>query len=617
MFGGATQGKFVWGRYTMHVKSQIEVPGSSLSPFWPLLAQRIPMRDGVTLHAAIFLPSGMREKCPVVMQMTPYGIDAFVPLGRRFASAGLALALVDCRGRGSSDGEFEMFETDCTDTIDAIDWLSKQDWCDGQVSMHGGSYSGVNQWIAAKSMHPALKGIAPWGASYPGIDVPPGGVPFVGHLGWYVLTAGRDTQWQMSADSEFWLQQLAEAYRTNTNVADLAKQLGVTRSTFETVLRDPFYAMRAMTFLPTEEEMRAIDIPILSSTGHYDSTHAGTVYHYLEHQRLGTPEALEKHHLVLSPWHHAGMDGTRTVGGLQFGPAGQVDMGAVRIQWYRWIFGLGEKPDFLSHRVMFYMGGAEEWRGADSLEAVTGAVRKWYLSSGPEGAQDIFHSGTLGLDPQEGPADYFVADPFDDTIINVELTRRPLERPVKQDTAILYADPVRGMHLQIAGEDPTDQAFAYNLNGQGVIYHSAPFDNDFEIAGIPQLDMWLTLSTPDTDMVALLSEILPEDGQSILLWSNILRLRYRKSWQEPQLAEPGKPINASFFVPRFISRRLRRGSRLRLVLRSPGSIHFQKNLNSGKPVFEETEADAIRCEVLVHHEPGMQTILHLPIAADQ
>ncbi|MEY3233223.1 MAG: hypothetical protein RL230_494 [Pseudomonadota bacterium] len=573
------------------------------------------MRDGITLHCQVFLPAGRSHPVPIVMEMTPYGIDISVPAARRFTEAGLGLALIDCRGRGSSDGEFEMFETDINDTADAIDWLANQSWCDGQVAMRGGSYSGINQWIAAKSRHPALKGIAPWGAAYPGIDVPPGGVPFVGHLGWHVLTSGRDTQWQLASDSEFWMERLAEAYRSNRNIADLAEELGVSRLAFYSALRDPFYAMRNMTFLPTEEDMGLIDIPILSSTGHYDSTHAGTLYHFMQHERFGSPQARAKHHLVMTPWHHSGMEGTSIVGELNYGTAANVDMGGIRLEWYRWIFGMGEKPAFLSDRIVYYMSGVEEWRGAADLSEVGNSSSSWYLCSGPAGASDIFHSGNLVTSPEDSPADRFVADPFDSQIIEVEMSKRQLDRQSKRDSAVMYPDPIRGMHLQIAGEDPTDQAFAYNLNGQGVIYHSLPLAEDLDIAGVPELDMWLTLSTPDTDVVALLSEIRPEDGQSILLWSNILRLRYRNSWQTPELAKPGEPFQASFFVPRFISRRVKKGSRLRLVLRTPGSIYFQKNLNSGKPVFDEKPSDAVRCVVLIHHDGDMQTILRLPVAA--
>jgi predicted acyl esterase len=74
------------------------------------------------------------------------------------------------------------------------------------------------------------------------------------------------------------------------------------------------------------------------------------------------------------------------------------------------------------------------------------------------------------------------------------------------------------------------------------------------------------------------------------------------------------PFPARFTMPKFMSRRLRKGSRLRLVIRSPASIQFQKNLNSGKPVADERPEDARRCTVQVLHEPGRQTTLTLPTA---
>ena len=589
---------------------------SAVDPTAPrvLHAQKILMRDGVFLNALVFVPRETDSPVPVVMQMTPYGIDAFYGTGRRFTERGLALALVDCRGRGNSDGEFEMFETDINDTVDAIDWLAGQTWCDGQVAMYGGSYSGLNQWTAAKSGHPALKGIAPWGAGYPGVDVPPGGIPFIGHIGWYALTAGRDTKWQLAADSAYWINELAGLYRRHGSAAELARQCGITRPTFERVLRDPFYAMRAMTFLPTEQDLARIDIPILSSTGHYDSTHAGTLYHFLQHERFGTPSGRQKHTLVIGPWHHAGMNGGGVVGALEFGPQARIDIGSIRLDWYRWIFGLGEKPSFFTHRVMYYIAGAEEWHGSDSIEQTSVSAKSFYLDGAPGGGHDVYHAGSLRDSPIEAPPDRYVSDPFDDRIIELELGLRDLPRPQKPDTSIVYPDPVRGLHFQIAGEDPTDPAFALNVFGQGLIYQSEPLEHDLEIAGIPELDLWLTLSAPDSDVVALVYEILADESQSILLWSNLLRLRYRDSWREPRLASPGEPLRASFYVPRFMSRRLRRGSRIRLVIRAPGSIYFQKNLQSGKPVHEERPEDARVCEVLVHHDRGRQTVLRLPIA---
>jgi hypothetical protein len=574
---------------------------------------RIPMRDGITLHAMVFRPRNLANPGPVVFEMTPYGIDAFYASAKDFAAHGLTFVLIDSRGRGESEGEFEMFEVDVTDTIDAIDWLSRQDWCDGQVAMYGGSYSGANQWTAAKTGHPALRTITPWGAGCPGIDVGAGGIPFIGHLSWHLLTSGHDTYWQMGADAGLWAELLAENYRKNRSATELPRLAGITRPKFVQSLRDPYYALRSMSFIPTEAEIRRIDMPILSSTGHYDSTHAGTLWHFKRFEAHASESARSKHYLVIGPWAHAGMDGADSVGDLRFAPQAKVDMAAVRHEWFRWAFGMGEKPAFLQHRIMYYVSGAEEWRGCDTLDEAFSTRRSFCFHSDGS-ANDLFHSGRLRDEPSDTPADRFVNDPFDTSIIEMELCTRPIDRPSKGNTSIQYPDPIRGLHWQYAGEDPTDQAFAYNLRGQGVVYHSAPLAEELEIVGTPELQLWLTLDRPDTDVVALLFEILPHDASSILLWSDFQRLRYRNSWANPELAEPGVPFQFRFGTPKFMSRRVGRGSRLRLVIRAPASINYEKNLNCAEPVPEQDPANASRCVVLLHHGAGLQSVLTLPVA---
>ena len=42
-------------------------------------------------------------------------------------------------------------------------------------------------------------------------------------------------------------------------------------------------------------------------------------------------------------------------------------------------------------------------------------------------------------------------------------------------------------------------------------------------------------------------------------------------------------------------------------------LEFEKNKNSGKPVTDEGPEDARRCTVLLHHEPGRQSVLRLPV----
>jgi predicted acyl esterase len=63
----------------------------------------------------------------------------------------------------------------------------------------------------------------------------------------------------------------------------------------------------------------------------------------------------------------------------------------------------------------------------------------------------------------------------------------------------------------------------------------------------------------------------------------------------------------------FFSRLLKKGSRLRLFLRCPNTIHLQKNYNSGRPVAEETARDARTAHVTVYHDAAHPSALEVPI----
>jgi predicted acyl esterase len=67
---------------------------------------KIPMRDGTNLNATIYRPIDA-ETIPAIFTLTPYISDTYHEHAYYFAQHGYAFALVDCRGRGNSGGDFE------------------------------------------------------------------------------------------------------------------------------------------------------------------------------------------------------------------------------------------------------------------------------------------------------------------------------------------------------------------------------------------------------------------------------------------------------------------------------------------------------------------------------
>ena len=70
---------------------------------------------------------------------------------------------LDVRGTGSSQGvaEDEYTQTEQLDGVEVVDWMSRQEWCNGRVGSWGKSYGGFSCIQLAARRPPALKAIAP------------------------------------------------------------------------------------------------------------------------------------------------------------------------------------------------------------------------------------------------------------------------------------------------------------------------------------------------------------------------------------------------------------------------------------------------------------------------
>ena len=76
---------------------------------------------------------------------------------------GYAVANVDVRGAGHSEGDVHMFtRQDREDGYDFVEWIAARDWCNGKVGMSGNSGVAMHQWGIAAEQPPSLACIAPW-----------------------------------------------------------------------------------------------------------------------------------------------------------------------------------------------------------------------------------------------------------------------------------------------------------------------------------------------------------------------------------------------------------------------------------------------------------------------
>ncbi len=550
---------------------------------------KIPLRDGVKLNATVYQPHGMKGALPAVFTLTPYIADNYHDRGTYFARHGYVFALVDARGRGNSEGRFEPFVNEGRDGHDAVEWLARQPWCNGKVAMWGGSYAGFDQWATLKEFPPHLATIVPAAAAHPGVDFPGFQNIFSSYLvRWLTFTSGVTPNAKLFADASFWNQKYTELYRQHRPFRELDAVVGNPSEHFQKWLRHPTPDAYYDAMAPADEHYTRITIPILTITGHYDDDQPGALEYYQRHMRLGSAEGRARHYLIVGPWDHPGTrTPSREVGGLKFGEASMVDLNKLHHEWYDWTLKDGKKPEFLKQRVAYYVTGADEWKYVDSLEAIAPTVRKLYLDSSGGRANDVFRSGTLADDkPGRSPPDHYVYDPLDTR--PAELEREEIKNYI------------------------TDQRAALNLFGNGLVYHSAPFPADTEVTGSLKLSVWIALDVPDTDFQVTVSEI-QANGTGILLTGDALRARYRESLRRERLVEPGKVECYEFKTFPFFSRRIAKGSRLRLVFSSPNTITLQKNYNSGGVVAAESKKDARTAHVTLYHDTEHPSCLEIPV----
>lgn len=147
----------------------------------------VSMRDGVTIYTDIYLPV-TKEKVPVLIAWSPYGKNAgtapryinlfnMLGMGNAWSSGltkfegpdpaywcahGYAICNPDPRGIAHSEGDITMIGSqEAADCYDLIEWLAKQDWCNGKTALTGTSYLAFTQWFVAAAQPPHLTCIAP------------------------------------------------------------------------------------------------------------------------------------------------------------------------------------------------------------------------------------------------------------------------------------------------------------------------------------------------------------------------------------------------------------------------------------------------------------------------
>jgi hypothetical protein len=553
---------------------------------------KVPLRDGIRLNATVYRPKDQRTPAPSICALTPYVADHLHDRAVYFAARGLPFVAVDVRGRGNSEGIFRPNIQEAEDGYDVVEWLARQPYCNGKVAMYGGSYMGYAQWAAAKEFPPHLAAIVPTASPWMGIDFPMRNNLFSAYLPrWLTAVSGRTAQMKNFGDAAFWSSMYRQWYESGRPYRETDAAVGNPSPIFQEWLCHPELDEYWDSYNPTKDQYARLEIPILTITGCYDGDQPGALEHYRRHMLHGTSASRARHYLIIGPWDHAGTAiPAAEFGGTKVESAGVLDLWKLHRQWYAWTMQGGSRPEFLQKKVAYYVMGAERWRYVDTLESVTSRHWPLFLQS-TRNPIDVFSAGALSFDPPAlAEADHYLYDPRDVSLAALEST---------VDAASLV-----------------DQRLVHAGAGKRLIYHSAPFERDTEVSGFCKLRVWLSIDQPDTDFCVSIHDI-DEQGGSMLLTTDVMRARYREDMRQQKPVRTTEPLRYDFERFTFVSRLIRKGHRLRLVIGPNNSIYSQRNYNSGGVVADESMKNARPVTVRLLHDKSHPSALYVPLGRDE
>lgn len=505
---------------------------------------------GVRIHAVVVRPRLLNQKLPTLLE---YTIHSSRDATREFASQGYVGVTAYTRGKNSGRvGRIHPFIHDGDDARAVIAWIAKQPWSDGRVAMVGDEYSGFTAWSVARRMPVALKAIATSAPMAPGIDFPmAGNIPHNEAYRWAYEVA-RKTEKPAETDAQ-WRKRDLDWYRSGKSYRQLDRRGTRSDIVFSSWLDHPSYDRFWRKLIPDGKQFAKIDIPILTTAGYYGAD-AGAL-HYFGEQLRQNPKA--NHTLLIGPYDDAAINSgiASPLRGFWPDPVAVIKLRKLRYQWLDHVLKNAARPELLKDRVNYQLAGANEWRHAPSIKAMANGSLRFYLDASGATPHRLTQAQTSGTG--------FI------------------------DQTVKFAD------RSDASAPRSQDIFSKTLQTHNALsFVSEPLQQPTEFAGLLSGQLDVLINRMDVDLKVSLYELKADGGYVQLFDPYEFRASYLEDRSKRQLLKGGKRQLLSFTVERLSSRKLQAGSRVVLVLGVNKRPDREINYGSGKPVSEETIADA-------------------------
>ncbi len=531
---------------TAHASPGLPVDGGQHAQQWAAVAQEypgiavaedveIPMSDGTILRATVYRPADaagnpIAEPLPALLNLTPYTrlVDTLVDavtehpelrplldsviadaslwdapldglhelaqvipgggarllgINRDLIRSGYVQVIADVRGTGYSQGAWQVLQgREQQDSLEILDWISKQDWSNGDTAMAGISYSAINSLQAAALRPPSLKAVF---AVEPAEDlahdiVMTGGAGGVGFMPlWIALVNGLKFLPSLDAlltgqfDPAWLADRFADPLVMGPELVEAAL-LGSGPAAHD----GAFYA-------GINPAIENIAVPTFVVGAYHDIFSRGQARVF---ERLQLPAARKK--LLMGQNYHIN-PGYRTGG-----PGQPPTLDTLESAWFdRWVRGVPNGIENYGPIISDQMGGG--WTATTALPRPGSQPRKLYLDAAASGtAPHAAHDGSLG-DAPAGPA---------------RLSIGPgVQNACSRDAALGTAGLLTILGAQCTRDNRTAET-------EALTFTSEPFGTTTSVSGPMNLRLVTTTDLPEGMWHVTVQDVAP-DGTSTTLTS--------------------------------------------------------------------------------------------------
>jgi len=576
---------FCAGTFVYHAGSQTAQPAGVKVETNVL----VPMRDGVRLAADVYRPD--RDGAfPVLLSRTPYNKNGQRATATFFAQNGYVAVVMDSRGLYASDGDWHPYVDEARDGYDTQQWIGRQPWSDGKIGMFGTSYPGFTQLLPAPYRSQYVKAIMPVAAqsdNYGAIWSTDGIYHLALALSWGPRQEALATEKATPAPS--WVRVM-----NHLPLKSVMDVIGIHSQFVDDTIKHQSYDdfWRQMSIRDKYSEM---DVAAFHITGWYDDLTRETIHNFVNMRRQSRSEHARRwQKLLIGPWGH----GIRTdprYGEMDFGPQMATDSRALHLRWYDYhLKGVQNGLD-KEAPIRIYVMGENVWRDEQEWPLSRAQATDFYLHSAGA-ANTRMGDGKLS---DKAPAD---------------------EPPDKYSYGPRFPTPTYGGHGSGGGGITQDSAFsihgpmdqrAIQQRNDVLVYSTEALGSDIEVTGPIRLRLFFSTDVSDTDFFATLSDVHP-DGRAILITEGAMRTRFRESLEHQKLLTPHEVYEVTIPIWE-TSNVFKKGHRIRLHITSSNFPRFNRNLNSGKAMAEETEQDIRVANQVVLHDAKRPSSLVLPV----